>query len=73
MGEIWLLATFLISFEIRKLGVCRREGGDLYNGDADAEDPVEGSKKRKKKVTNCLTFAHAQYVLVIINPLSNLW
>ena len=51
MGEIWLLATLLISYEIRKLGICRREGGDLYNGDADAEDPAEGSKKRKKKVT----------------------
>ena len=51
MGEIWLLATLLISYEIRKIGVCRREGGDLYNGDADAEDPAEGSKKRKKKVT----------------------
>ena len=28
----------------------RREGGDIYNGDADAEEPEEGSKKRKKKV-----------------------
>ena len=50
MGEIWLLATLLISYEIRKIGICRREGGDMYNGNADAEDPVEGSKKRKKKV-----------------------
>ena len=30
----------------------RREGGDIYNGDADAEEPEEGSKKRKKKVLN---------------------
>ena len=52
MGEIWLLATLLITYEIREIGICRiREGVDLYNGDADAEDPVEGSKKRKKKVT----------------------
>ena len=51
MGEIWLLAILLISYAIRKNGICRREGGDLYNGDADAEDPVDGSKKRKKKVT----------------------
>ena len=58
VGEIWLLATFLIFFEIRKIGICRREGGDMYNGDADAEDPVDGSKKRKKKVTKCLTLAH---------------
>ena len=29
-----------------------REGGDIYNGDADAEEPEEGSKKRKKKVLN---------------------
>ena len=50
--------SFLISFEIRKIGICRREGGDMYNGDADAEDPVDGSKKRKKKVTKCLTLAH---------------
>ena len=26
--------------------------GDIYNGDADAEDPEVGSKKRKKKVSN---------------------
>ena len=51
MGEICLLAILLTSYEIGKIGICRREGGDLYNGDADAEDPVEGSKKRKKKVT----------------------
>ena len=73
MGEICLLAILLTSYEIGKIGICRREGGDLYNGDADAEDPVEGSKKRKKKVTKCLTLAHSQYVLVIIIPLSNLW
>ena len=57
MGEIWLLARLLIFYGIREIGICRREGGDLYNGDADAEDPVEGSKKRKKKVTKCLTLA----------------
>ena len=73
MGEICLLAILLTSYEIGKIGIFRREGGDLYNGDADAEDPVEGSKKRKKKVTKCLTLAHSQYVLVIIIPLSNLW
>ena len=27
-----------------------REGDDIYNGDADAEEPDEGDKKRKKKV-----------------------
>ena len=27
-----------------------REMGDIYNGDADAEDPAAGCKKRKKKV-----------------------
>ena len=74
MGDIWLRATLLISYEIRKIGICRiREGGDVYNGDADAEDPVEGSKKRKKKVTKCLTLAHSQYALVIIVPLSSIW
>ena len=72
MGQIWLLAIFLISFEIRKIRVCHREGGDMYNGDADAEDPVDGSKKRKKKVTKCLTLAHSQYVLDIIIPLSEI-
>ena len=55
------------------MGIYRREGVDLYNGDADAEDPVEGSKKRKKKVTKCLTLAHSQYALVIIIPLSSIW
>ena len=72
MGEICLLAILLTSYEIGKIGIFRREGGDLYNGDADAEDPVEGSKKRKKKVTKCLTFAHSQYVLDIIIPLSEI-
>ena len=62
MGEICLLAILLTSYEIGKIGIFRREGGDLYNGDADAEDPVEGSKKRKKKVTKCLTLAHSQYM-----------
>ena len=72
MGEICLLAILLTSYEIGKIGIFRREGGDLYNGDADAEDPVEGSKKRKKKVTKCLTLAHSQYVLDIIIPLSEI-
>ena len=32
-----------------------REEDDLYNGDADAEDPKDGDKKRKKKVGEAMT------------------
>ena len=32
-----------------------REEDDLYDGDADAEDPKDGDKKRKKKVGEAMT------------------
>ena len=40
----------IVFTQIEIIVFTRREGGDIYNGDADAEEPEEGSKKRKKKV-----------------------